>query len=108
EPGAGTPFIYALTGIRTAPAYMFYEASEEELEIFHSIEHADRPENRDRLCAAADELADSSELYIADFNGAGYRNTLLAGLRRPDPQTTELVATEGSVQLYRVTVCDDL
>lgn len=108
EPGSGTPFIYALTGIRTAPAYMFYEASEEELEIFHSIEHADRPENRDRLCAAADELADASALYIADFNGAGYRNTLVAGLRRPDPQTTELVATEGSVQLYRVTVCDDL
>ncbi|WP_133434080.1 DUF6541 family protein [Aeromicrobium phragmitis] len=108
EPGGGTPFIYALTGIRTAPAYMFYEASDEELEIFHTIEHADRPENRERLCAAADELADASALYIADFNGSGYRNTQVAGLRRPDPRTTELVATEGSVQLYRVTVCDDL
>ncbi|OUZ12371.1 hypothetical protein BHE97_01200 [Aeromicrobium sp. PE09-221] len=104
EPRSGTPFVYALTGIRVAPAYMYVIANESEETIRTQLNRSDANEGvRDRVCEAVDDLG--GDVYVLNFQRGRYP-WMYRGLNRLGPPVVEEIAREGDVTLERVTICE--
>ncbi|WP_293782478.1 DUF6541 family protein [uncultured Aeromicrobium sp.] len=104
EPRSGTPFAYALEGIRVAPPYMYLVPTEAETVLREKLNRAGaNPRVREVVCDAVEDLGEN--VYVLDFHDGRY-SMQFRGLNDLRPPVVEEVAREGSVTLYRVAVCD--
>ena len=105
EPTSGTPFVYALTGIRVAPAYMYVIANDDEQTIRTELNRADSsPRVREQVCDAVENLG--GEVYVLSFHHPDDYPRMYRGLSGLEPPTVEEVAREGDVTLERITLCE--
>jgi len=103
-PRAGTPFVYALTGIRVAPAYMYVVKNESEQTIRQKLNRAgDDPRVRREVCAAVDELG--GDVYVLNFQPDAYTSQY-RGLKDLTPQVVTEVARTGDVTVQKISVCE--
>lgn len=104
-PRAGTPFVYALTGIRVAPPYMYVIANDSEQTIRKELNRADDdPQARREVCAAVDDLG--GEVYVLDFRQGRYTSAQYQGLNDLRAPVVSKVAQTGDVTLEKVEICD--
>ncbi len=104
EPRSGLPFVYAITGIRVAPPYMYVIPNDDEETIRTQLNRADsRPEVHERVCDAVEGLG--GDVYVLNFYQGRYP-ALYRGLNDLGPPVVEEIAREGDVTLEHVTVCD--
>ncbi|TSD64348.1 DUF6541 family protein [Aeromicrobium piscarium] len=105
EPRSGTPFVYALTGVRVAPAYMYVIANDDEETIRTQLNRADSsPRVREQVCDAVEDLG--GEVYVLSFHHPDEYPRMYRGLNGLAPPTVQEVAREGDVTLERVTICE--
>lgn len=104
EPRSGTPFAYALEGVRVAPPYMYLVPNDSETILREKLNRAEaNPRVHELVCAAVADLG--GELYVLDFHD-GRHPMQFRGLDRLAPPVVEPVASQGSAQLWRITACD--